>query len=53
MTKEQFEREKNYRISIYIAKSMLKQGLITKQEYKEIDTKLTKKYNPILGSLSA
>jgi len=53
MTKEQLKDEMSYRVSISIVKKLLNKGLITKQEYKKIDTKLTKNYNPILGSLSA
>ena len=34
-----------------IAKAMLKRELITPKEYVEIDTKMTKKYSPIIGSL--
>lgn len=51
MTKEQFEREKNYRVSIVIAKVMLSKNLITKYEYNKIDSMLIEKYKPILGSL--
>lgn len=51
MTKEQFEREKNYQIMLWIAKSMLQRGLITKQEYKKIDTMMFEKYCPLVGAL--
>lgn len=51
MTQEQFEREKNYRVSISIAKSMVSKQLITGHEYKKIDAMLIKKYKPIIGSL--
>ena len=51
MTKEQFEREKNYQTSRAIVKSMLNNGVITEKEYKKIDTMLTKKYNPLLGNV--
>jgi hypothetical protein len=44
MTNEQFEREKNYRVSISIAKYMLSQKLITKEEYHRIDSMLIDKY---------
>jgi hypothetical protein len=53
MTHEQFEREKNYRVALLVAESMLRQGLITDQEYHEIDTILTEKYRPIFGGLCA
>ena len=51
MTKEQFQREKNYQASRTIVKSMLNNGLITEKEYKKIDTKLVAKYRPVMGSI--
>jgi len=51
MTHEQFEREKNYRVSLCIAKAMLSKGLITEKEYCKIDSMLITKYNPVFGSL--
>ena len=35
------------------ARKMLDQGLITKAEYAEFDTKMRQKYSPIVGSLFA
>lgn len=51
MTQEQFEREKAYGVTLSIARSMLKSGLINEREYKKIDTMMLNKYRPILGSL--
>ena len=51
MTKEQFEREKNYQVSRSIVSSWLKKGIITEKEYKKIDTKLVAKFRPIIGTL--
>jgi hypothetical protein len=51
MTQEQFEREKTYRVTMSIARSMLQRGLINEQEYKKIDKMMLKKYRPILGVL--
>jgi len=51
MTKEQFEREKNYRISIAIAKTMLSRRIINEKEYSKIDKMLVAKYNPVFGGL--
>ena len=51
LSKEQFEREKNYRASLSVAKSMLKNGIINEQDYCKIDTILIAKYCPIFGSL--
>lgn len=51
MTSEQFEGEKNYRVSLIIAKAMLAKGLINNKEYKKIDDMLITKYCPIIGVL--
>lgn len=51
MSHEQFEREKNYRVSLSIAKAMLSKGIISEQEYSIIDTMLIARYRPIIGSL--
>lgn len=51
MTKEQFEAEKNYQAARQIAESFLNQGLLTPEEYAEIDTILLQKYQPSLGTL--
>ena len=40
-----------YQASLSIAKSMLKQGIITDEEYAKIDAFLIKKYNPYIGKL--
>ena len=51
MTKERFQREKKYRISLAIAKKLLNKEIITKSDYRKIDTMLTKKYKPLLGNV--
>jgi transcription initiation factor IIE alpha subunit len=51
LTAEQFEGEKNYRVAIWIAKTMLSKGLINDKEYKKIDKMFIAKYRPILGTL--
>ena len=51
MTQEQFEREKTYLAAISIAKSMLKSGLITEQEYQKIHVSLLEKYRPAQGCI--
>ncbi len=53
MSEEQFRAERLYRMSLSIAKTMLKKGIITKDEYSEIDTILLQKYRPTLGTLLA
>lgn len=51
MTHEQFDREKRYQVALSIAKSMLRKGVIDVDDYKDIDTRLMKKYHPILEGL--
>jgi hypothetical protein len=53
VSEEQFRAERLYRMSLSIAKTMLKKGIITKDEYSEIDTILLQKYRPTLGTLLA
>lgn len=53
VSEEQFRAERLYRMSLSIAKAMLKKGIITKDEYSEIDTILLQKYRPTLGTLLA
>ena len=53
MTKEQFERESRYRAALSLAKVMLRDGLISGEEYGVIDTKLIEKYRPLFGGLCA
>ena len=52
MSEKQFEAELNYQAAIEIADSFLKRGLLTEEEYHQIDTILLQKYRPFLGSLS-
>ena len=53
MSEEMFNAEKIYRATMTIAKSMLKKGLITAEEYAIIDNKMLEKYRPVFGTLSA
>jgi hypothetical protein len=51
MTRAQFEREKNYRVSLAIAKNMLEKGLINRKEFNKVDSMLVTKYQPVIGGL--
>jgi predicted transcriptional regulator len=51
MTAEQFEAEKKYAIADSIFRKMHENGLITKSEYRKLNTIITKKYGSISGSL--
>jgi len=51
MTSVQFKQEKNYRVSLALAKAMLCAGHISEKDYCKIDSMLIDKYNPVIGSL--
>lgn len=51
MTNEQFERERRYRVAISVAVGMLKQGLISEDEYGIINERMIEKYKPLFGGL--
>ncbi len=53
MSKEDFRNEKLYQTTMHIARKMLKEGLISEEEYRKIDTIFLKKYKPVFGSLFA
>lgn len=53
MDKGQFRAEKLYRISLSLAETMLEKGILSREEFSEIDTMLLQKYRPILGTLLA
>lgn len=51
MNEDQFEREKRYQATMNMFQAMLKNGLITEEQYAIIDTKMLEKYRPLLGTL--
>ena len=53
MNEGDFRAELRYRMSLAVARAMLEEGAITKEEYSEIDTILLQKHRPILVTLLA
>lgn len=51
MTDEQFQSEKLYQITMHVCRKMLRSGLISEEEYREIDTIFARKYRPVFGAL--
>lgn len=49
--KDQYCADMLYHMSLSVAKAMREKGLITADEYDEIDTVLLAKYQPYLGRL--
>ncbi len=53
VSKDWFRAESLYQISLSVARSMLEKGIISKEEFTEIDTILLQKYRPTVGTLLA
>ena len=51
MSKEQMRREKLYQATMSIVRKMLAEGLITEEEYRQIDTMFLEKDRPLFGAL--
>jgi len=51
VNREQFKRERLYQTTIAIVRMMLKNSLITEDEFCQIDSMLLEKYRPLLGGL--
>lgn len=51
MSEEQFNNEKLYQVTMTIVRSMLDKGMISTDEYTQIDTMMQEKYKPSLGTL--
>ena len=51
MNADEFRNEKLYRATMMIAKKMRSDGIITDEQYREIDTIFLQKYKPIFGTL--
>ena len=51
LSKKEFKNEKLYKTTMFIARKMIKERIITENEYHQIDTIFTEKYSPIFGTL--
>ena len=51
MTKEQYEQEKKYLVTMNMAKKLLEKGVISDEEYRQIDTKFQQKYGVTFSTL--
>lgn len=51
MSKEQMRQEKLYQVTMSMVRKMLAEGLITEEEYRQIDTMFLEKYHPLFGTL--
>ena len=51
MTKDEFDRERRYQVVMHFVRKMLDEGLISEEEYCQIDTRNRRKFLPITGDL--
>lgn len=51
MSRDDFQREKLYQATMSMARKMLHDGLISEEEYRQIDTIFLEKYRPVFGTL--
>jgi uncharacterized membrane protein len=50
MTPEQFEREKKYQAALAVARSMLRSGVISDDDYHKTEEYLRRKFSPFIGT---
>ena len=51
MTKEQFRNEMLYQTTMYLARKMLGEGIISEEEYRQISALFIEKYKPVFGAI--
>ncbi len=51
MTPEEFDRERRYQTVTFFMKKLLREGLISEEEFVQIDTKNRSRFRPFTGSL--
>lgn len=47
MNREQFQKELDYGTALALAREMLEQGVISREEFTRIDTMYLARYNPV------
>lgn len=51
MSNAEFRNEKLYQTTMSMARRMLDEGIISEEEYCQIDTIFLEKYSPVFGTL--
>ena len=51
MSKEELRNEKLYQTTMHMVRKLFEDGVITEEEYRQIDTIFLEKYHPIFGTL--
>ena len=53
MSKQEFRNEYIYSVTMAHVRRMLEQGLISEEEYQEMNTRMKEKYHPVTDGLIA
>ena len=51
MSKEEFRNEKLYQTTMHIVRKLMQDGIISADEYSQVDAVFLKKYKPLFGAL--
>lgn len=51
MDKKLFRNEATFQVTMYLARAMLAETLITKKEYRAFEQEMLSKYQPFFGDL--
>ena len=51
MTKQEFQREAAYAVTMSHVKGLLEKGMITLEEYREMSARMREKYQPVTDGL--
>ena len=51
MDRKELWKEMLYQTTMHIARKMLNEGIISEEEYRQIDTIFLEKYKPVFGTL--
>ena len=51
MSKEELRNEKLYQTTMHMVRKLFEDGVITEEEYRQIDTIFLEKYKPVFGTL--
>ena len=51
MTQEQLQREFQYRAAMSLVEELLKRGVISDEEYRLVDARMIKHFQPVIAGL--
>ena len=51
MSEDQFRNEMLYQTTMSLVRTMIKEGMISEEDYHEFDTIMLEKYHPVFGTL--